>query len=226
MADEASHHGPVLLLNPGPIVAAVGSGTGELNASIAAVLGEGCVDEHAVVVRVNAADREGQLFGDGLQPSHHQGLRSGQQGDGPDCSWSGQPVQTSVTTRLNMKEPPMLSPQWATRSISRKPGGGRRQSAKVRTGMLRPADRFRRRLRRPDTVVRIGWSSRSSVAALADSNRSLTSGSQSRWPWRSMDSTKWGSAAFRRLPQMRSLASQTRSPLPGPPRRRCADPGH
>ena len=47
-----------------------------------------------------------------------------------------------------------------------------------------------------------------SAATLADSNRSLTSGSQSRWPWRSMDSSKWGSAAFRRLPQMRSLASR------------------
>ena len=121
-----------------------------------------------------------------------------------------QPVQTSVATRLKMKEPPMLSPQWATRSISRNPGGGRCQTAKVRTGMLRPADRFRRRLRRPDTVVRTGLSSRSSVAALAASNRSRTSGSRFRWPWRSMDSTKWGSAAFRRLLQMRSVASQTK----------------
>ena len=76
--------------------------------------------------------------------------------------------------------------------------------------MLRPGDRFRRRLRRPDTVLRTGLSSRSRVAALVASSRSRTSRSKSKWPWRSMDSTKWGSEAFRRLPQMRSVASQAR----------------
>ena len=56
--------------------------------------------------------------------------------------------------------------------------------------MCRPGFRLRRRLRRLSTVARTGFSNRSSVAALAVDRRSLTSGS--RWPWRSMDSTKWG----------------------------------
>ena len=56
--------------------------------------------------------------------------------------------------------------------------------------MCRPGFRLRRRLRRLSTVARTGFSNRSSVAALAADRRSLTSGS--RWPWRSMDSTKWG----------------------------------
>ena len=46
------------------------------------------------------------------------------------------------------------------------------------------------------------------MAALATRSRSLTSGSNTRWPCRSMDSTRWGIAAFRRFPQMRSAASQ------------------
>ena len=76
----------------------------------------------------------------------------------------------------------MLSPQWATRSISSKPGGGRFQSAKVRTGILRPRYRLRRRLRRLATLERMGFSNLSRVAALAASNRFRTSGSRSRWP--------------------------------------------
>ena len=32
---------------------------------------------------------------------------------------------------------------------------------------------------------------------------------RSRWPWRPMDSTKWGNAAFSRSLQSRSAASQT-----------------
>ena len=32
---------------------------------------------------------------------------------------------------------------------------------------------------------------------------------QTRWPWRSRDSTRWGNAAFSRLLQIRSAASQT-----------------
>ena len=59
------------------------------------------------------------------------------------------PVQMSVATRLETEDPHMLSPQRATRSISRNSGGGRFQSAKVRTGILRPGDNRRRRLRRP-----------------------------------------------------------------------------
>ncbi len=45
----------------------------------------------------------------------------------------------------------------------------------------------------------------------AGRQQSLTPpGSRSRWPWRSMDSTRWGNAAFSRLPQIRSAGSQTR----------------
>ena len=75
--------------------------------------------------------------------------------------------------------------------------------------MFRPGLRLRRRLRRLATVARTG-SNRSSVAALADSSRSRTSGSRSRCQCRSMDSTRWGKAAFRRFPQIRSDASHTR----------------
>ena len=75
--------------------------------------------------------------------------------------------------------------------------------------MLRPRDRLRRRLRWLATVAFTGCNNRSSVAALAVNRRALTSGLRSKWPCRSMDCTKRGSAAFRRLPQMRSDASYT-----------------
>ena len=51
-----------------------------------------------------------------------------------DCSLarrgtaSVQPVQMSVVTRLWMNDPDKGPPQWATRSISKKPGGGPFQS--------------------------------------------------------------------------------------------------
>ena len=64
-----------------------------------------------------------------------------------------------------------------------------------------PIDCLRRRLRRLPAVGRIGFRRRSRVAALAASSRTCTSGSRSRWPWRSMDSTRWGSAAFNRFPR-------------------------
>ena len=53
---------------------------------------------------------------------------------------SVQPVQISVATRLWIMEPHQEPPWWTTRSISRNPGGGAFQSAKVRTGILRPGD--------------------------------------------------------------------------------------
>ena len=77
-------------------------------------------------------------------------------------------------------EPHQEPPWWTTRSISRNPGGGAFQSAKVRTGILRPGDcRLLRLSWRPAGVL-ISWSSRSRVAALADSSRWLTPGSRSR----------------------------------------------
>ena len=106
-------------------------------------------------------------------------------------------------------EPHKEPPWWTTKSISRNPGGGAFQSAKVRTGILRPGDCCLLRRSRRLAGVLMGWSSRSRVAALADSSRWRTPGSRSRWPWRSMDSTRWGNAAFSRLPQIRSAASQT-----------------
>ena len=79
-------------------------------------------------------------------------------------------------------------------------------STKVLTGILRPGDCcLLRRSLRPAGVL-MGWSSRSRVAALAASSRWRTPGSRSRWPWRSIDSTRWGNAAFSRLPQIRSAA--------------------
>ena len=66
MTQKAPDHRPILLLDPGLVVLAVGPGTGELDAPISAVLGKGVVDEHAVVVGIDAQNGKGQLFGDGL----------------------------------------------------------------------------------------------------------------------------------------------------------------
>ena len=67
---------------------------------------------------------------------------------------------------------------------------------------------LRLRLRRLPAVALMGLSNRSRVAALAERRRSLTAGSRLRCPWRSMESTKLGSAALSRFPQIRSEASQ------------------
>ena len=55
MADEATDHGSVLRLDPGLVILAVGSGTSELDATFGAVLYQRLVDEHAVIVRVDAS---------------------------------------------------------------------------------------------------------------------------------------------------------------------------
>ena len=70
----------------------------------------------------------------------------------------------------------------STRSISRNPGAGQSQSAKVLTGLSQPALGLWRRLRLLATSARIGFASGSSVAALAANSRSLTTGPRSRWP--------------------------------------------
>ena len=57
---EPSDDHAILLLNPGLIILPVRPGTGELDAPIGAVLGEGVVDEHAVVVGVYPEDGKGQ----------------------------------------------------------------------------------------------------------------------------------------------------------------------
>ena len=74
VTQKAPDHRAILLLDPRLIVLAVGSGTGELDATVGAVLGESLVDEHAVVVRVDAQNGKGQLFGYGLQSCHDLGL--------------------------------------------------------------------------------------------------------------------------------------------------------
>ena len=145
MTDEVAGHGAVLLLNPGLVVLAVGPGPGELDAPLSAVVGESfvgesfvgesIVDEYAVVVRVDAFDWEGQLSPDGLQSCPTRDCSRASSGTA-----SVQPVQISVATRLWIMEPHQEPPWWTTRSISRNPGGGAFQSAKVRTGILRPGD--------------------------------------------------------------------------------------
>ena len=79
---ETADHRTILLLNPGLVIFPVRPGTGELDAPIGAVQGEGVVDEHTVVVGVDAEHGKGQLPCDGLQSCHHQVLLPGQQGDG------------------------------------------------------------------------------------------------------------------------------------------------
>ena len=60
MIQETTDDRTILLLNPGLIILPVRPGTGELDAPIGAVLGEGVVDEHAVVVGVYPEDGKGQ----------------------------------------------------------------------------------------------------------------------------------------------------------------------
>jgi hypothetical protein len=59
MAQEPPDHRTVLLLHPGLIVIAVRPGTGELDAAVGAVPGKRIVDEHAVVVGVDAEGGKG-----------------------------------------------------------------------------------------------------------------------------------------------------------------------
>ena len=100
MAQEPPDGRAILLLYPSLVILMERLGTGELDAMIDAVLSEGVVDEHTVVVGVDAEHGKGQLFGNGFQPHHRQGLLPDQQGHRPDHPWSGQPAPTSVATRL------------------------------------------------------------------------------------------------------------------------------
>ena len=107
-----------------------------------------------------------------------------------------------------MKAPDNAPPQCATKSISRNPGKDSSQSAKVRTG-TRALIFFRtRRFRRRPALLRTGTTSRSMIAALTERTRSRTWGCKSRWPCRSIASTRLGRIAFNRFPQFRSEASQ------------------
>ena len=79
MTQKAPDHCSILLLDSRLVVLAVLTRTGEPDAPVDAALGEGVVDEHAVVVAVDAENRNGQLFGDGHQSYSHQGLLLNQQ---------------------------------------------------------------------------------------------------------------------------------------------------
>ena len=137
MTYAVADHRAVLLLNPGRVVLAVRPGTGELDAPLGAVLDQRLVDGHAVVVhsalvRVDAFDGKGSCRPMASSPATTR-----------DCSRASsgtaavQPVQISVATRLWIMEPHQEPPWWTTRSISRWPGGGAFQSAKVRSAKVR-----------------------------------------------------------------------------------------
>ena len=149
-----------------------------------AVLSEGVVDEHAVVVRVDPQDGKGQLSGNGFQPGLHQGLFPNQQRNG-----LVQVAQASVPDRLEMKESLMLSRSGPPSQFPGKParpiaiGEGPHRDV-VTTGQITspfPPAAYRGE----DDLI-----SRSKVAALATSSRYRTSESRSRWPCCSMVSTR------------------------------------
>ena len=102
--NEPPHHGPVLLLDIGLVIAAASPGAGELDSMLGGPFQQGLVDEGAIVVVINVPNGKGQLPPDGYQARKDQALVPGQQGDG-QFAGSSQPVQRSVTTRLWMKEP-------------------------------------------------------------------------------------------------------------------------
>ena len=118
MARKPSKHGAVLLLYPGPVITAVSPGTGGFDPLLTGPIQQGFVDEGAVVVRVNAQDEKGQLPSAGFQAFQYQGLVPGQQGNGLGPAGAGVGSNNGAT-RLWMKEPDNVPPQWATRSISR-----------------------------------------------------------------------------------------------------------
>ena len=96
---------------------------------------------------------------------------------------SVRPLAISVTVRVWTKSPSVFTPpQCSTMSISRKPAGGSRQLAKVRTEMLRR-----------------------DAALTCKTLRSMAQ-ARSGLPCRSMASTRTGINAFKRLPQTLSAA--------------------
>ena len=110
-------------------------------------------------------------------------------------------VATSVSVSVYRKAPPMLPPQWATRSASKKPGWASVHSVNVRTGMCCLSNR-------PGLVVvnpcgwRNGFSNRSAVAGLSDSTCCRTVSDRLRWPCRSSAGISSGRNGTRRLPQI------------------------
>ncbi len=117
VAEELAHMGPVLLLDMGVVVFAIGPAAGEGHAPRVQVAMQGPVEELAAVVAVEAFHREGQ-----------RPFRVGELGQNPGCALVPdravfRPAAAgSVTVRLWMKSPAVVSPQWATVSASRCPG--------------------------------------------------------------------------------------------------------
>ena len=210
MTDEVADHGAVLLLNPGLVVLAVGPGTGELDAPLGAVLGESIVDEsivdeYAVVVRLDAFDWEGQLSPDSLQSRHHQGLLPSQQwhGLGPAGADIGghqavdhgtPPGAAVVDHQVNLQEswwrciPIAEGPHWNIAARRLIPPASEPAARRWPDGLEQPVQGGGAGRQQPLTHPR----------------------AQIQVAMRSMDSTRWGNAAFSRLPQIRSAGSQTR----------------
>ena len=166
MAAEAADHRPVLMFNPGLIVLAVGPGACEFDVPSAQYL-----------VRVSLMNA---LSLSESMPCMEKGsclLMASSPASTKDCSLASRgtasihPVHTSEATRLHIKEGPHAVAAMGHRPISRKPGGGRSQSAKVLTGMWRPGFGRRLRLRRLPVLDLTGLRGRSKVAALAASRR-------------------------------------------------------
>ena len=95
MSDEAAYHRAVLLLYPCLVILAVRSRPGELDAPILTVTDKGLVYEHAVVVRVYAADRYRKTLEMASRPSTTSDCSRASSGTA-----SVHPELTSVTTRL------------------------------------------------------------------------------------------------------------------------------
>ena len=73
-SDEAAYYRTVFLLYPRLVVLAVRTRAGELDASLLAATEQLLVDEHAIVVGVDATDRDREDARDRFQPRNHQGL--------------------------------------------------------------------------------------------------------------------------------------------------------
>ena len=80
IADQASGHSPVLLLDVGVVVLLVGSGPSEGDVLLLAIGKEVVVDELAAVVRIRAQQGEGEGLADLVDGAHHPLLALAQEG--------------------------------------------------------------------------------------------------------------------------------------------------
>jgi hypothetical protein len=71
IADRAAHDHAILLLHPSLVVLAIGTAAGELDPDLLAIIPNGLVHEHAVLVGVQPEQREGEelaYFASSLTP--------------------------------------------------------------------------------------------------------------------------------------------------------------